>query len=301
MASFNDITMDDINSAADGSDETVTAPVAEPTPEPVAEPVEVQPEVEPEPVETPEPVEPATVHPWDADLVFVPDEHRGAVSKYLAEQWQPRMTQHEQDLKEWKDAFGGDPEVRDLGSKLINSFQTIGAEGTFLQMGVELGFIDPTELGDEWAEIYSKIGDDPTGAPDPADDSRLTPEEREILAWAKDQKEREFQETQRNELHTYYKELAKQAGIPDDQFNVEKFDVFFGGTMGDDKEAMEMYKAWAAGLAPPPPAPAVEEPPVPVLDDQSGGQAPPEVEDYGNDFQAAGKALMAELKAMEGR
>lgn len=54
-----------------------------------------------DPVATPSEVQPQSQgHPWDTDLSFIPDEGvRSQVSKYLADTWQPRVTQLEQSSK----------------------------------------------------------------------------------------------------------------------------------------------------------------------------------------------------------
>ena len=99
-------TMDEINASADPAPEPTAPAAAEPTAPAAAEPTA-----------------PAG-HPWDADLagLQLAPEHSKAVSDYLAAQWQPRMTQYEQDLKTWRDAFGGNEEHRDLGAKIIKNF-----------------------------------------------------------------------------------------------------------------------------------------------------------------------------------
>ncbi len=285
MADFNDITMDDINGAGSDTGQD-PGPV---TPEPAA-PAEPAPPVAPA-----APAAPATTHPWDtrlAELGLEP-EHQAAVSEYLAKEWQPRMTQFEQDLKEWQDSFGGSTQHRDLGANLISAFQD-DPETAFIQLGVELGMLDPEDLGEGWEHFLEGRTDEPPAN----DDSRLTAEEKEILAWARDQMGSQKQEESINTLHAYYHDLANEHGIAEG-FDLETFDIMFGGAMGDVDKAVALYKAVQGGAQAPTPPPAVETAP-PVLDDHTGGQAPPEAEHY-TSFEEAGKAMLAEARAKEGR
>ena len=96
----------------------------------------------------------------------------------------------------------------------------------------------------------------------------------------------------------YYNQLATEAGITED-FNTDDFDVLFSGTRGNPEKAMELYIALhydtseASTQVPGVPAP-------PVLNDHTGGQAPPAAESYSS-FDDAGKSLLAEIRASEGR
>ena len=289
MSKFDDITMDDINSATDT--DGVVEPVA-PAPPPAV--TEAAPEVAPVPAAAP------VTHPWDTDLEFVPADLRDQVSAYLADKWQPRMTKYEQDLKEWQDSFDGNTDHRDLGAKVIRSFKE-DPQKAFLELGVEMGYIDPNDLGEGWEQYADQLTAPAAAVAEAAaDDDRLTAEEKRVLAWASTQMEEQGKQTQQEVLHSHYNELAAQYGI-EENFDLDLFDTMFGGALGDVPKAVALYKSVKVAEGhevAPAPTPATPAPP--VLNDLSGGQAPPEEEHY-DSFDAVTKALLAEMRAAEGR
>lgn len=91
-------------------------------------PVQTQPVQGPSGVANPAPTQaPAQGRPWDNDLAFIPDAQvRSQVSDYLATQWQPRMTQIEQEsasaLELYRD-FRSDPAntLREVTEELLEA------------------------------------------------------------------------------------------------------------------------------------------------------------------------------------
>lgn len=130
-----------------------------------------------EPVVTPPTVQPTGQgHPWDQDLSFIPDEQvRSSVSDYLANTWQPRVTQIEQSSK---------PAV-----ELYNDFSE-KPKDTLVDVAKEL-------YGADVASAFKQYLDEVEGSPETPQAPQPTgeqpardPEVQAIVDWKREQDEK---------------------------------------------------------------------------------------------------------------
>lgn len=140
-----------------GGGATPPAPEQDPAPAPAAQP----------PATTP----PAPVSPWAADLaaVVTDDDTRAAVDQYLRSNWQPRMTQFEQQVAEAAPAL-----------ELVNDFRS-DPVATFQAVANEIWSDDPQMV----ARITAAFAQEqqPAAPPTPpADSTPRDPEVEEMLA-----------------------------------------------------------------------------------------------------------------------
>lgn len=102
--------------------------------------------------------------PWLKDLegMGLSPDHLAAMDEYLGSQWQPRMTQFEQQAAEWSNLFGGDMERAQIMANIAAGLESDPA-GTYRQIGELLELVDPTNDG-------AQPPADPSGEQPPAGD-----------------------------------------------------------------------------------------------------------------------------------
>lgn len=110
--------------------------------------------------------------PWLKDLegLGLNPEHVPSVDEYLRTQWQPRMTEFEQQVAEWSNLFGGDMERAQIMANIANALEEDPA-GTYRQIGELLELVDSETDGDalpvgDEGDMGDPEGED-TGEPDP--------------------------------------------------------------------------------------------------------------------------------------
>ena len=218
----------------------------------------------PDEVATPQP------GPWSTDLAeyFQDEEALAAADRYMREKQQPRMTSLEEGYNNWNnllESVRNDPrgEMKSMmdelfGADVADRFDTLFEDAT------------PAEAADAVEEVATATG------------TQLSPEQQELLDWAKAKRQAEADEAARATQQSEYDQA--KAGMreahPDlTDEDMELIDPFIGAAGGDTERAYGIWQSYQSkfrerhGVAEPTPEPTPEAPA--VLGDQAATAATP--------------------------
>jgi hypothetical protein len=213
--------------------------------------------------------------PWAKDLA-----DRGIedprVDQYLREVWQPRMTQHEQQLAEWTGLFGdGGMDAARIGAGLLEALES-DPEGTYQQIGELLG-LTAAEVEEMAEDAEGEELDGPEAAP-----------EDDVTRWVRERMEQE----QAAQQDAQYQQLLDALGQQFEGFDENLFNMAMLAHEGDLDAALQAYTAYHK-----PPAPKDEAPP-------TLGDAPAPTPREAHDFSTIGDsidAFLSEDRARRGK
>jgi hypothetical protein len=203
--------------------------------------------------------------PWRKDLegFGLAPEHLDVLDTYLGEQWQPRMTQLEQEAAQYSKLFGGDLERAQIMANIAMGLEQDPA-GTYRQIGELLELVDDSGDGEPDDGAPGDIEDDEPAQPQ--DDPRLAALE-EILA--------ERKQAEADHLYESVMEKTREAypGMDEDLFN--HLILANGGDVEAATAAYDRYHDKVKNVEPEPdvPPPTAGEPVAPT---------PPEAKQYGS-------------------
>ena len=196
-------------------------------------------------------------YPWAKDVegLGLPPEMLPKLNEYLANNWQPRMTEFETKNKGYLDQFGGNEDHMALMSQMYQEFST-DPEQAFRKMGVDMGYLDPADFED--GQLGSP--DAPQGDPQ-APQNALPPEYQQ---WMDEKMAKEAEEKQLSQLNEYFDGVGQKFG---DNFDRDLYHQLFVGTLGNEEQALATYQKYQDAIAAgQPPAAAPQ-----VLNDGTGG------------------------------
>lgn len=241
------------------------------------------------PVDPPEPTTPPPAEtqpgPWASDLAqYIEDENaRAAADRYLREKVQPRITQLEQ--------AAAPAEASELWTDLnADPASTLNA-------------LIETVYGSDFAQQYAALfdgGEEPETSPEPAAAATttdaalaaLSDEDREALAWAREQRVESQNKALASEYDQFKQGLKESHGLEDD--DLELIDPFLYGSADNPDLAIERYQAWKQRFGTPAETPAVPTPPPVLGGPGAAASTPPPATEY-TKFDQLGDALKAHL------
>lgn len=274
-----DITPDQITagiSAAEGAPDAPQEPAAPPA-------------AAPTPPQDPK-AQAAPTYPWDKDVAGLgfPPELLPKLNDYLSNSWQPRMTEFETKNKGYMDLFGGDENNMQIASQMFNAFSD-DPENAFLHLGVEMGYLDPSELENyQPGSLGTPEEGDQGGQPQ---QSALPPEQQQ---WLDQKMQEEQKQAQMETLNKYFDGVGQEFG---DKFDRDLYHMLFVGAYGNEDAALEKYRAYHGSLNQPdptPPAPA-------VLNESTGTALSPAAEQPKNIDEAMAAWMEQQVAAKRAR
>lgn len=217
--------------------------------------------------------------PWAKDIEGIRDAEDPVqwIDDYLRSNWQPRLTQIEQEAAQYGKFFEGGAEDAEVASQILNALRE-NPEAAYQELGQLLGFNSeegeyaPTEDGeyDEYSDEGESQSDDPR------------------LSWIEEQ----MQAQVAAEEDAAYADLLQTIEGQVPGFNSDLFTHMVLATNGDLDAAWDAYMQFHN--APPP----TEDAP-PTLGTGPGGTAPPKAESF-DSIEDAIKAFSAEDRARRG-
>lgn len=219
--------------------------------------------------------------PWAKDIEGIRDAQDPVewLDEYLRSNWQPRLTQIEQEAAQYGKFFDGGAEDAEVAAQILNALRE-NPEAAYQELGQLLGFnSEEGEYASEDGEYDYDDSEYEEGVEEQADPR---------LAWIEEQ----MQAQVAAEEDAAYNDLLQTIESQVPGFNPDLFTHMVLAANGDLDAAWDSYMQFHN--APPP----TEEAP-PTLGTGPGGTAPPKAEAY-DSIEDAIKAFSAEDRARRG-